>query len=156
MIVTIFVFWTLISPAMFNLIQEAGIIKLSLIGIMSTHTQNFKPSSKKKTHHFLSNGQMRKTKGNKKEVNKTESKHRGVLSSSPTKPKNTQSIKEEEKGYQDSFHSEKKKKPPPQKSTYRRRSSKMGCTKSTNVKVENTHSWASTWGLGSSGLLGTI
>jgi hypothetical protein len=95
---------------MFNLIQEAGIIKLSFIGIMSTHTQNFKPSSKKKTHHFLSHGQMRETKGNKKEVNKTESKHRGVLSSSPTKPKNTQSIKQEEKGYQDSFHSEKKKK----------------------------------------------
>lgn len=110
MIVTIFVFWTLISPAMFNLIQEAGIIKLSFIGIMSTHTQNFKPSSKKKTHHFLSHGQMRETKGNKKEANKTESKHRGVLSSSPTKPKNTQSIKQEEKGYQDSFHSEKKKK----------------------------------------------
>jgi hypothetical protein len=110
MIVTIFVFRTLISPAMFNLIQEAGIIKLSFIGIMSTHTQNFKPSSKKKTHHFLSHGQMRETKGNKKEVNKTESKHRGVLSSSPTKPKNTQSIKQEEKGYQYSFHSEKKKK----------------------------------------------
>jgi hypothetical protein len=53
---------------------------------------------------------MRETKGNKKEVNKTESKHRGVLSSSPTKPKNTQSIKQEEKGYQYSFHSEKKKK----------------------------------------------
>ncbi len=55
---------------------------------------------------------MRETKGNKKEVNKTESKNRGVLSSSPTKPKNNQSIKQEETGYQDRFHSEKKKKPP--------------------------------------------
>jgi hypothetical protein len=127
---------------MFNLIQEAGKIKLSFIGIMSTHTQNFKPSSERKAHHFLSHGQMRETKGNKNEVNKTESKNRGVLSSSPTKPKNTQSIKQEETGYQDSFHSEKKKKPP-KKALTEEEAQKWVAQKCTNVKVENTHSWVS-------------